>query len=98
MVRSRVKTITGRYGLSGQLLDQVGSGRLLTGVGGGRMVTEVRKRALSVRSMIPVKGLGLMGEITDDMGIDNMSIESFPAANREGRALTRFPDAAVYVE
>lgn len=98
MVRSKVRTITGRYGLSGQLLDQVGSGRLLTGVGGGRMVTEVRKRALGVRSMIPVKGLGLMGEITDNMGIDNMSIESFPAASREGRALTRFPDAAVYVE
>lgn len=98
MVRSKVRTITGRYGLSGQLLDQVGSGRLLTGVGGGRMVTEVRKRALGVRSMIPVKGLGLMGEITDNPNVTNISIEGFPAARDEGRAVSAYSDVAVYVE
>ena len=97
-VRSRVQSITGRYGFSGQMLGELGSGRLITGVGGGRVATEVRKRANTVRNMIPLRGLGLLGEITDNGNVRDMAIESFPASNAEGRALTRYPDAAVYVE
>ena len=96
MVRSKVRTMTGRYGLSGQLLDQVGSGRLLAGVGGGRMVSEATRRVVSVRRSIPFPML--FGEITDNPNISGISIEGFPAARDEGLAVSAYSDAAVYVE
>jgi hypothetical protein len=85
-IKSRVQTITGRYGLSGQLLDQVGTGRLIAGVGGGRMVSEARRRAMDVRRSIPFPML--FGEITDNPIIRDMAFEAPPAEPSDHRNMS----------
>lgn len=82
--------MTGRYGFSGQLLDQVGSGRLLAGVGGGRKISEATRRVVSVRRSIPFPML--FGEITDNPIIRDMAFEAPPAEPSNGR------DMSVFVE
>jgi len=94
-VRNKVRTVASRYGLSGQLLDQVGSGKLLAGIGRGKMVSEATQKVVSIRRSLPVPML--FGEITDNPNI-NAAVEGFPALRDEGRAVSAYSDSAVYVE
>ena len=88
MVRSKVRTITGRYGLSGQLIGELGTGRLIAGVGGGRMVSKATRRAMDVRRSIPFPML--FGEITDNPVLRDMAFEAPPAEPSDHRNMSVF--------
>lgn len=89
-IKSRVQTITGRYGFSSQLIGELGTGRFIAGIGGGRKVSEVTRRAMDVRRSIPFPML--FREITDNPFIRDMGFESPPAEPSNHR------DMSVFVE
>ena len=97
MVKNKVKSITGRYGLglSGQLIDQVGGGRLVSTVGTGALVSNAKSRVITARRRMAVPMI--FGEITTTPSVE-AAIEGFPAKRYEGRAVSHYSDSAVYVE
>jgi len=85
---SKVKTVTGRYDLSGQLIGELGTGRLISGVGGGRMISKATRRARDIRRSIPFPML--FGEITDNPFIRDMAFEAPPAEPSNHREMSVF--------
>ena len=97
--RARITTLKSSLGLQGQLLGGRGvlTGNVLYDVGSGKLVNRARTRVGQVRTAAGL-GRGFFSEITDDLGIANASIEGFPAVRDEGRAVSAYGDAAIYME